>query len=205
MDYLLWCPIATSKVYEFNWRPKYVSVILTENHVHELRKIAIPGIFAKTSSSTSKCSRSHDFFDVENKDKTKQLGLDKFSNSTIKEILVWSLPQVCPLYLEAKCSSDKCFYLHACSKAVQGLDSVCSLSHNLVDNHNKNVLRKFGLAPREPLAIECVAEVCYLTKGQRLTAKPGNSHWRRLSLRRQTVQKANQRLPLLKIVIITIF
>lgn len=104
---------------------------------------------------TSKCSRSHDFFDVENNDKTKQLGLDKFSSSTIKEILGWSLPQVCPLYLEAKCSSDKCFYLHACSKAVQGLDCVCSLSHNLVDNHNKNVLRKFDLAPHKPLTIEC--------------------------------------------------
>ena len=108
---------------------------------------------------TSKCGRSHDFFDVENKDKTKQLGLDKFSNSTIKEILGWSLPQVCPLYLEAKCSSDKCFYLHACSKAVQGLDCVCSLSHNLVDNHNKNVLRKFDLAPRKPQAYGKTREI----------------------------------------------
>ena len=57
------------------------------------------------------------------------------------------------MYLEAKCSSDKCFYLHACSKAVQRLDCVCSLSHNLVDNHNKKVLKKFGLAPRKPLTV----------------------------------------------------
>ena len=144
---------------------------MTENHVHELRKIAIPAIFAKTSSSTSKCSRSLDFFDVENKDKTKQLGLDKFSNSTIKEILGWSLPQVCPLYLEAKCNSDKCFYLHACSKAIQGLDCVCSLSHNLVDNHNKNVLRKFDLAPRKPSAIECVRCSVLLNKGPQAYSK----------------------------------
>ena len=135
---------------------------------------------------TSKCSRSHDFFDVENKDKTKQLGLDKFSNSTIKEIVGWSLPQVCPLYLEAKCSSDKCFYLHACSKAVQGLDCVCSLSHNLVDNHNKNVLRKFGLAPRKPLAIECGRWIVLLNKGPQAYGKT-----RELSLKKTFPEATN--------------
>lgn len=44
---------------------------------------------------TSKCSRSHDFLDVKNEEKTKQLGIDKFPKSTIKKIVGWSLPQVC--------------------------------------------------------------------------------------------------------------
>ena len=104
---------------------------------------------------TSKCCRSHDFFDVNNKEKTKQLGIAKFPNSTIKKIVGWSLPQVCQLYLKGECSSDDCFYLHVCSKAVQGFDCGCSLSHNLLDNHNQNVLKKFDLAPHKRLPIEC--------------------------------------------------
>ena len=114
---------------------------------------------------TSKCGRSHDFLDVKNEEKAKQLGIDKFPKSTIKKIVGWSLPQVCQLYLKGECSSDKCFYLHACSNAVQGFDCGCSLSHDLIDNHNKNVLKKFGLAPHKSLPIECVRCSVLLKKG----------------------------------------
>lgn len=120
---------------------------------------------------TNKCSLSHDFFDVNNKEKTKQLGIDRFPNSTIKKIVDWSLPQLCQLYLKGECSSDECFYLHACSKVVQGFDCCCSLSDNLIDNYNQNVLRKFDRAPHKRLPIKCVRCSVLLNKGPQAYGK----------------------------------
>ena len=62
-----------------------------------------------------KCNRSHNFFNPENKEKTKELGLAKYPNGTLKHIVAWSLPQVCELYTRGKCTSDSCLYLHLCS------------------------------------------------------------------------------------------
>ena len=50
------------------------------------------------------CSRSHNFLDEENYEKTKGLGLDKHPNGTIKNIVQWSLPQVCERYSRGQCS-----------------------------------------------------------------------------------------------------
>ena len=103
-----------------------------------------------------KCGRSHSFFDEENGEKTKQLGLDKHPIGTVKNIVSWSLPQVCQLYLRGECDSDKCFYLHVCSQAVQGSVCGCSLSHNLTDSHNKRILKQFDLVPHPSMTTKFV-------------------------------------------------
>ena len=102
------------------------------------------------------CSRSHDFFDNENRVKTQQLGIDKYPNRLVKKIVGWSLPQVCQLYLRGGCNSNKCFRLHLCSMAVQGSHCGCSLSHSLVNNHNRAILNQFDLVPHPSLPIEFV-------------------------------------------------
>ena len=120
-----------------------------------------------------KCGRSHNFFDEENGEKTKQLGLDKYPPGTLKNIVAWSLPQVCQLYLRGECNSDKCFYLHVCSQAVQGSVCNCSLSHNLIDSHNKQILKQFDLVPHQSMSTEFVRCNIVVPKDQKIFSKGG--------------------------------
>ena len=120
-----------------------------------------------------RCGRSHNFLDEENGEKTKQLGLDKYPPGTLKNIVAWSLPQVCQLYLRDECNSDKCFYLHLCSQAVQGPVSNCSLSHNLTDSHNKQILKQFDLVPHPSMSTEFVRCNVLIPKDQKFFAKGG--------------------------------
>ena len=104
-----------------------------------------------------KCRRSHDFFDKENQEKTKELGLEKYFNATIKDVVAWSLPQVCQLYKRGEClSADKCLYLHVCAQAVRDSSCNCSLSHNLMGSHNKKILKQYDLIPHQSMAVEFV-------------------------------------------------
>ena len=118
-----------------------------------------------------RCGRSHNFFGLENGEKTKQLGLDKYQPGTLKNIVAWSLPQVCQLYLRGECNSDKCFYLHVCSEAVQGSVCNCSLSHNLTDSHNKQILKQFDLVPHQSMSTEFVRCNILVPKAQKIFAK----------------------------------
>ena len=120
-----------------------------------------------------KCGRSHNFLDEENGEKTKQLRLDKHPPGTVKNIVAWSLPQVCQLYLRGKCNSDKCFYLHLCSQAVQGSVCNCSLSHNLTDSHNKQILKQFDLVPHQSMSTEFVRCNILVPKDQKVFSKGG--------------------------------
>ena len=97
-----------------------------------------------------KCNRLHNFFDPKNNEKiSKELGLTKYPNGTIKNIVAWSLPQVCELYTRGKCTSDSCLYLHLCSQAVRSSACSCSLSHNLTDSHNMTILKQYNLVPHQ--------------------------------------------------------
>ena len=79
--------------------------------------------------------------------RTKELRLEKVPNGTIRNIVAWSLPQVCQLYLRNECKSDKCPYLHVCSQDVRGLSCKCVLSHDISDSHNIKILREYDLVP----------------------------------------------------------
>ena len=107
-----------------------------------------------------KCNLSHNFFDEHNKTKAEELALEKFSNETIKNVVAWSLPQVCQLYLKNECKSDECLYLHVCATAVQGLEGGspchCPLSHSLIDSHNKKILKQYDLVPHLSMKVEFV-------------------------------------------------
>ncbi|XP_073241982.1 uncharacterized protein [Porites lutea] len=103
-----------------------------------------------------KCNRSHNFFDPENKEKTKELGLAKYPNGTLKHIVAWSLPQVCELYTRGKCTSDSCLYLHLCSQAVRSSACSCSLSHDLTDSHNMKIMKQYDLVPHQSMSTDFV-------------------------------------------------
>ena len=102
------------------------------------------------------CSRSHDFFDTDNNEKSKELCLDKFPNGTVRNIVAWSLPQVCQLYSRNECKADNCLYLHLCSNVVRGLACCCPLSHNLTDSHNKKILKQYDLVPHQSMKVAFV-------------------------------------------------
>ena len=93
------------------------------------------------------CQLSHDFHNEANSEKTKELQLQKYSNGALKNIVAWSLPQVCRLYLKNECKSDKCSYIHVCSQAAKGSSCCCSLSHDLADSHNMKILKEHDLVP----------------------------------------------------------
>ena len=120
-----------------------------------------------------RCGRSHNFFGQENGEKTKQLGLNKYPPGTLKNIVAWSLPQVCQLYLRGECNSDECFYLHVCSQAVQGSVCNCSLSHNLTDSHNKRILKQFDLVPHQSMSTKFVRCNILVPKDRKIFAKGG--------------------------------
>ncbi|KAL9987965.1 hypothetical protein ACROYT_G002352 [Oculina patagonica] len=103
-----------------------------------------------------KCRLSHDFFDTDNREKIKRLALEKHSNGTVRDIVAWSLPQVCQLYLKSECKTEKCPYIHVCSKTVRGSSCKCTLSHNLTDSHNKNILKQYDLAPHQRMSVDFV-------------------------------------------------
>ena len=118
-----------------------------------------------------KCSRSHDFFDPDNKGKTSELGIEKHSNGTVRNIVTWSLPQVCKMYLRNECKSDKCPYLHVCSKVVEGTPCDCALSHNITDSHNKKILKQYDLVPHQSMRIAFVRSSILVLEEQRTFGK----------------------------------
>ena len=118
-----------------------------------------------------KCSRSHDFFDPDNKGKTSELGIEKHSNGTVRNIVAWSLPQVCKMYLSNECKSDKCPYLHVCSKVVRGSPCDCALSHNITDSHNKKILKQYDLVPHQSMRITFVRSSILVLEEQRTFGK----------------------------------
>ena len=117
------------------------------------------------------CSRSHDFFDPDNKGKTNELGIEKHSNGTVRNIVAWSLPQVCKLYLSNECKSDKCPYLHICSKVVRGSPCDCALSHDMTDSHNKKILKQYDLVPHQSMRIAFVRSSILVLEEQRIFGK----------------------------------
>jgi len=118
-----------------------------------------------------KCSRSHDFFDPDNKGKTREMGIEKHSNGTVRNIVAWSLPQVCKLYLSNGCKSDKCPYLHVCCKVIRGLPCDCALSHNITDSHNKKILKQYDLVQHQSMRIAFVRSIILVPEEQRIFGK----------------------------------
>ena len=118
-----------------------------------------------------KCNRSHNFHDEENHKKTNELGLAKHPNGTIKNIVAWSLPQVCELYTRGKCTSDSCLCLHLCSQAVRSSACSCSLSHNLTDSHNMKILKQYDLVPHQSMSTDFIRCNILVSKKQRVLHK----------------------------------
>lgn len=95
----------------------------------------------------SVCGLSHDFYNEGNWEIAEELKLEKYSNGAIKNIVAWSLPQVCQLYLRNECTLSECPYLHVCAQFVEGSSCNCALSHNLRDWHNNKILKQYNLVP----------------------------------------------------------
>ena len=96
------------------------------------------------------CGRSHSFRDKSNRKNTIEARLEKFPDQLIRNIVAYSLPQVCLLYSNPadQCEINACPYLHICPSVVSKTASECSLSHNLVDRHNKKILERYNLSDR---------------------------------------------------------
>ena len=116
-----------------------------------------------------KCRRSHNFFDTDNEEKTKGLRLEKHPNGKLRNIVAWSLPQVCQLYLRSECKSDNCPYLHLCSNVVRVLPCSCALSHALTDCHNKKILKQYDLVPHQAMKTAFVCSSILIMKEQRFS------------------------------------
>ena len=92
------------------------------------------------------CGRSHSFLaDKGNRKNMIEAGLENFPDELIRNIVAYSLPQVCLRYSNPadKCQIDSCPYLHICPSVVSKTACECSLSHNLLDPHNKTILERF--------------------------------------------------------------
>jgi len=100
--------------------------------------------------------------------KTSELRIEKHSNGTVRNIVAWSLPQVCKLYLSNECKSDKCPYLHVCCKVVRGSLCDCALSHNITDSHNKKILKQYDLVPHQFVRIAFVRSSLLVLQEQRI-------------------------------------
>ena len=94
------------------------------------------------------CGRSHSFLDNGNLKYTREAGLSCFPDQLIRNIVAYSLPQVCLLYSNSanECEINACPYLHICPSVVRKTACECSLSHNLVDQHNKKILERYKLS-----------------------------------------------------------
>lgn len=94
------------------------------------------------------CGRSHSFRDNGNLKNTTEAGLSCFPDQLIRNIVAYSLPQVCLLYSNPanECEINACPYLHICPSVVRKTACECSLSHNLVDQHNKKILERYKLS-----------------------------------------------------------
>ena len=94
------------------------------------------------------CGLSHNFHDEDNGGKMAEVGLSqKFPIYLIRNIVAYSLPQICLLYLKSECKTEgECPYLHICSSAIRKIACECSLSHNLEDQHNEKILDRYNLS-----------------------------------------------------------
>ena len=117
------------------------------------------------------CGLSHDFHKDGNNWKVEELGLEKYSNGALRNIVAWSLPQVCQQYLRNECASDKCPCIHVCTKAVRGSPCNCALSHNLTDSHNMMVLKQYDLVPPSQIANVDFVRCSILVLGEESTVR----------------------------------
>ena len=94
------------------------------------------------------CGRSDSFRDNSNRKNTIEAGLENFPDEVIRNIVAYSLPQVCLRYSNSanKCEINACPYLHICPSVISKTACECSLSHNLLDTHNKKILEIFHLS-----------------------------------------------------------
>lgn len=99
-------------------------------------------------SCKGECGRSHSFRDKSNRKNTTEAGLENFPDQLIRNIVAYSLPQVCLLYSNPanQCEINACPYLHICPSVVTKTACECSLSHNLLDRHNKKILERYNLS-----------------------------------------------------------
>ena len=94
------------------------------------------------------CGLSHSFHDEDNGGKLAEVGISRnFPIHLIRNLVAYSLPQICLLYLKSECDTDEeCPYLHVCSSAIRKIDCACVLSHNLADQHNQKILERHNLS-----------------------------------------------------------
>ena len=141
------------------------------------------------------CGRSHDFHDEDNKEKTAELGFEKKVNSTVRDIVAGSLPQVCLSYLKNECLTSNCPYLHVCPSQVRAfrceMSAECLLSHDFADPHNKNILKQHGFRPPRKLEMEVVRCNILFPKQQ----KPIEDNKRLLELSQREKQMVGVRRP----------
>lgn len=147
---------------------------MTKVHVDGHRATVYSGTFAKGSSretATENVNFHTIFFDKDNLEKTKELGLQKFSNSTVRKIVLWSLPQVCQLYLVNECERVECPFLHLCPGMVRGFLYNCAFSHCLVDTHNKGIIKRYDLLPSPLMSLDFVCRNILVLNEPKLTSK----------------------------------
>ena len=126
-------------------------------------------------SAHGKCGLSHDFHEGANREMLGKLCLEKYSNTSLRKIIAWSLPQVCQSYLGGQCNSHKCSYIHVCYKEIQGLSCGCSLSHSLFDDrHNLAVLNLYGIEPTNVTFVRC--SVLYLGEDPHSVYQDNSNH-----------------------------
>ena len=118
-----------------------------------------------------KCNLSHNFLDKDNIEKTKKLELQKFSNSTVRKIVLCSLPQVCQLYLVNECERVECSFLHLCPGMVREFLCNCAFSHCLVDTHNKGIIKRYDLLPSPLMSLDFVCCNILVLNEPKLTSK----------------------------------
>ena len=93
-----------------------------------------------------KCGRSHNFHDKDNRKNTTEAGLENFPSRLIRNVVAYSLPQVCLLYSKSECKTSACPYLHICLSVVRKTTCECFMSHNLLDQHNKMILERYNFS-----------------------------------------------------------
>ena len=102
--------------------------------------------FNKCPSIICQYGFSHDLFD-ENKAKITKSKWTETDANKIIHFLRESFPHLCQNYEKGDCVGEYCHKVHICANSLYKIcqTNYCPLSHDITDEHNSNIFKRYNL------------------------------------------------------------
>ena len=194
----------SSKVFERNFhgniqRPLICGFYLSKKcnkgndckRLHICKEFLMPKSMRGCPSIICQYGFSHDPFD-ENNAKIIKSKWTETDQSKIIDFLRQSFPRFCQSYEKGDCIRKHCQKLHICGSKLFNIcqTNYCSLSHDIADEHNSNIFKRYNLDFLLKMPIIHVLPNILISKRSRFLTNVPKSAYANLSKSSQSTSKA---------------